>query len=73
MSDKYDDLAELKRMIRKTSKNLGAYKQQVSYMLLKTMGIKKNVLKLADKYERSPIQFIGRSRFFLKVESLQEG
>lgn len=29
ISEKYDDLAELRRMIKKTSMNLGAYKQQV--------------------------------------------
>lgn len=50
-------------MIRKTSKNLGAYKQQViQLIMIQTLSIQKNLINMADRYGDVGMDVLNRKK-----------
>lgn len=60
-------------MIKKTSKNLGAYKQQVIFLnIKKTLSIQRNLIGMADRYGEVAGDVLMRKRLNKNVSEYEE-
>lgn len=52
VENQYDDLAELRKMIKKTQKNLNSYSKSVKNEITQVLDVQNEVLNAADRYHQ---------------------